>query len=532
MFLLKICLHSYKGYLLKESAVRSIEGGSWQYWIDGRIEGKVYTELGSNSSSGSNGVYNSIFLSTTPKSLEITNDPLGQRPLYYHEAGDYLYVGSCFWDIMETVSNKSPSGLNEEALESLLKLRRIVPAHHTLHRQIFVLPAGARLFKLGGAPLQLSHVTGMQQKSDNRISSRDAARELKRNMQQGLSRIRDSAEFSWFWFGNSGGLDSRVIPALAKEVGLGCKGFLVSGDRIPGLRNLSKLGSEKVAKKYNIENQFIDYRSDKCSNIQRLVADALVNPFGPANYHKNADYCDFFGSLIVNGGNSFLIANDNGSWKRYLGKGQGALRGYVSDILLRKTRSVDRLSADHEKAVKQELEDLVDLSDEFSVCRTLHQKYLNKTSPMGAFESMNWAGEFHYLYYSGVNTLYRHWPRELFFDRRVQKEFMALFYPELMNIADQGGNRPDGKWKGNRLRSFMSRLQGNGLHYGQWIRSGWFKEVVKDVSCLEFVKANLLSQSILKKLGEFDAAQDSLDMVKLALVAGMIEGGVQPNDLH
>jgi hypothetical protein len=530
MFLLEICLSSYKSRSLKTSPIKLEEGDDWQHWIDGWIEKKFDPRSAVDASENIDGVYNSIFLSSAQKSLMISNDPLGQRPLYFREVGGYLYVGSCFWDLMGAVAGDSSSPLNEGALECLLALRRIVPSHHTLHSEIFVLPAGAQLVKAGGSPLQLSHVVGMQQKPDKTISVHDAALELKGNMLKGLSRIKESGKFSWFWFGNSGGLDSRVIPALAQEVGLGSKGFLVSGDRVPGLRNLSKLGSQKVAEKYGIENRLIDYKSKKCTNIQRLFADALVNPFGPANYHKNPEYCDFSGSLVVNGGNSFLIANDNGSWKRYLGKGEGALNGYFSDILLRKDRLNSGLRPFVEETLRQEMGG-GDFSDDFSVCRTLHQKYLNKTSPMGAFESMSWAGEFHYLYYSGKSTLYCHWPKELFFDRRVQKEFMGYFYPDLMNIADQGGNRPDSKVKKNIQRAFIAKVRGNGLNYGSWVRSGWFKQFVNDVNNLEFVKANPRTRSILRKLGEFSSAQDNLDMVKLASVVGMIEAGVFPADL-
>lgn len=531
MFLLEICLNSYKARSLKKSLIKLEEYDNCQHWIDGCIAKEFDPQVDAGASEDVDGVYNSIFLSSAQKSLMISNDPLGQRPLYFREAGGYLYVGSCFWDVIGAVSGDSSSPLNEDALECLLTLRRIVPSHHTLHREIFVLPAGAQLVKAGGSPIHLSHVVGMQQKPDETISVHDAALELKGNMLTGLSRVKESGEFSWFWFGNSGGLDSRVIPALAHEVDLSCKGFLVSGDWIPGLRNLSKLGSQKVAERYGIENRLIDYKSKKCTNVQRLSADALVNPFGPANYHKNPEYRDFSGSLVVNGGNSFLIANDNGSWKRYLGKGEGALNGYFSDILVRKSSPNSGLPLLVEETLRQEMGGLVDFSDDFSVCRTLHQKYLNKTSPMGAFESMSWAGEFHYLYYSGKSTLYRHWPKELFFDRRVQKEFMGHFYPDLMNIADQGGNRPDDKGKRNKLRGFIARVRGNGLNYGFWVRSGWFKQFVNDVSNFAFVKANSRTRSILQKSGEFSSAQDNLDMVKLAVVVGMIEAGIFPSEL-
>jgi hypothetical protein len=531
MFLLEICLNSYRARSLKKSRVKLTEGDCWQHWVDGGLEKGLDSEIGAGAPTELDGVYNSIFISSAQKNLVIRNDPLGQRPLYYREAGGNLYIGSCFWDVMGAVSGESSSPLNEEALEYLLTLRRIVPSHHTLHREIFILPAGGQLVKTGGSPLRLSHVVGMQQMADEAITVHDAALELKRNMLKGLTRIKESGDYSCFWFGNSGGLDSRVIPALAEEAGLGCKGFLVSGDQIPGLRNLSKLGSQKVAEKYGIENKLIDYKSKKCTNIQRLSADALVNPFGPANYHKNPEYCDFSGSLVVNGGNSFLIANDNSSWKQYLGKGERALNGYFSDILVRKGHPNSGLPPFVEETLRQEMGGLVDLSDDFSVCRTLHQKYLNKSSPMGAFESMNWAGEFHYLYYSGKSTLYRHWPKELFFDRRVQKEFMRHFYPDLMNIADQGGNRPDDKGKRNKMRSFIARVRGNGLNYGFWVRSGWFRQLVNDVSNLGFVKTNSRSRKILQKSGEFSSAQDNLDMVKLAVVVGMIEAGQLPNDL-
>src|SRR5690606_15175602 len=48
---------------------------------------------------------------------------------------------------------------------------------------------------------------------------------------------------------------------------------------------------------------------------KRLLRDLYVNPFGPADFHKNPCYDLFEDKLILNGGNSFTIANDNNFWQ-------------------------------------------------------------------------------------------------------------------------------------------------------------------------------------------------------------------------
>ena len=529
MFLIEICLDAIQARSLKDSEITRRDGNECQLWVDGHLILPDESLDTFDPDATYDGIYNFIYLSKAKSSVIIANDPLGQKPLYYRQVGNYLYLGSCFWDLASINRDANRTVINEAALESLLVLRRIVPAHHTLHSEINILPAGAKLIN-GAMGIELHHVWGMMQRPDRTISTRDAASELKSNLLSGFSRIKESGKYSWFWFGNSGGLDSRVIPALADEAGLGCKGFLVSGDRIPRLKNQSKLASEKVAEKYGVENLFIDFRSKKCTVDQRISRDLLVNPFGPANYHKNADYCRFRHGLVVNGGNSFLIANDNGSWKRHMNKDGAALNGYFNDILVRKGGEEASRVDYVQEFVKSELDDVVDLSDPFSVCRTLHQKYLNKTSPMGAFESMNWVSDFHYMYYSGASTLYRHWPKEIFFDRSVQKEFMGHFYPDLISIADQGGNKLGNGQKKTLLEKFVSKARGNGLAYGQWLNSRWLRKLVSEVKDYEFLQNNSRSRAILSRFGQFSSAQDNLDMVKIALVVGMIESGIMPDD--
>lgn len=531
MFLLEINLQSFESSAIKRSNLRFHEGPDFQSWIDGWIGGESNEGVDHRASGQPDGVFNLVYISMAERRLLISNDPLGQRPLYYYEGKERLYVASCFWDLVSIASNEGASEVNEKALQCLLSARRIIPSHHTLDRAIFVLPAGARLVKRGDSSLVLSHVSAMQQVPDNSITADDAALELLENMRSGLKRIKSAGLFDSFWFGNSGGLDSRLIPPLANEVGLRCNGFLISGDRIPGLANQSKLSSLEVAKKFGIENKIIDYTPTKSTRFSRLMRDILVNPLGPANYHKNAKYWDFTGSLILNGGNAFLVANENNGWKKYVDTNSNALLGYFSEVLVRKGGPSEQLSSEWEEDLRSEIDSLVELTDDFSVCRTLHQKYLNKTSPMGAFESMNWIGDFHYLYYHGLSSLNRHWPRQIFFNRQVQYAVMRRFYPALLDIADQSGAPAGRSPDVLHRRTVLDRVRGNGLNYRLWIRRRWFQSLLREVEGWAFMKSNPRATRILMEWGTYKTTQDMLDMVKLAVVVGMIDGGILPDNV-
>lgn len=531
MFLLELNLESFKSSAIKRSNLRFHEGLGFQSWIDGWIGDESNESVDYCASGQPDGVFNLIYISKAERRLIISNDPLGQRPLYYYENKERLYVASCFWDLVSIASNDDASEVNEKALQCMLSARRIIPSHHTLDRAVYVLPAGARLVKEGVSPLVLSHVSAMQQVPDNAITAGDAASELRENMLAGLKRIKSAGVFDSFWFGNSGGLDSRLIPPLANEVGLGCNGFLVSGDRIPGLASQSKRSSSAVAKKFSIENKFIDYTPTQSTRVSRLMRDILVNPLAGGDYHKNANYWEFTGELIVNGGNSFLITNDNNSWKKYVDGDGSALLGYSNEVLVRKGGPTEQLSPEWQEDLRSEMDSLVEPTDAFSVCRTLHQKYLNKTSPMGSFESMNWTGEYHYLYYYGTSCLYRHWPRHIFFNRQVQHTLMECFYPALLDVADQSGAPAGRSSDVAHRRTVLDRARGNGLNYRLWVRRRWFQSLIREVEGWEFMKSNARATRILTERDAYIKAQDKLDMVKLAVVVGMIDGGILPGNV-
>lgn len=478
------------------------------------------------------GVYNVFSITNDRKKITVSNDPLGQRPAYYFYNQNQIVFSSCFWKLQSTLDVNEKSGqVNLHGLYQLKKFRRLAPSSTTLHKNIFLLEAGVKLdFYFEKIKPKKTHTYSIQHFETNDITATEAARQLSEVLDKNISLIPDRFGTNSFYFGNSGGLDSRVIPAIANKHGLTAKGFLVS-DMSGLIKNQSYVSAKRVQNILKFECSYFDFRENSSQFWERLIRDLLINPFGPANFHKNANFQLFKDSLVLNGGNSFLIANDNDSWKQYTNPGTDAINHYPKKILKRNFLNEglnDISDQSYTSLVREELSETVDIQDPFSTCRALHQKLLNKTSPQGAFESMSRSGTFSYIYYPGTEEITKYWPKSLFFNRKVQTELFKNFFPKLLNIADQN-NKISGY---SSLRSrVLFKLRSNGLKYRTWVSETWYKELFMQVETKVKSLDSSLALEILLLNNHYNSAQDKMDNLKLALAIALIQKNISPLDL-
>lgn len=471
------------------------------------------------------GVYNIISWSEETGKIIIENDILGQRPLFASFSEDRVVISDNFWSVVSSLSGYE---IDYTIISQLQHFRRIAPSWKTVVKGVYRLPAGGRIeYSKGQKKPTVEQVHWMKQAPDETIQAHDAAEQLHDAFLKLFEMIGDVYPGRDVWFGNSGGLDSRLIPAYARKAGLDVSGFLVIGKK-PFIKTQSEISAEAVAKEYGFRFRKFEYNQG--DGWERLLRDLYVNPFGPANFHKNPRFEDFKDQLILNGGDSFTIVNDNNFWRTQNAQSD-PVDAMVNSHLFR-TESWSEEYGDYVSIVKSQLKTCLDSNSSFSVLRSIHQSFLNQTSPAGAFESMNLAGEFQYIYHPFATKYALKWPEWLFYDRKVQTVLFERYFPNLLKIPDQRGfvwkNGLQKNAKNSLLRKIEYRLRTSGLQYRRWMNSAWMKEVLKNVSVFIDECDSQYGKEFIHSFHSFSNTQDQLDMMKLSVLMSVLESNKLP----
>ena len=163
--------------------------------------------------------------------------------------------------------------------------------------------------------------------------------------------------------------------------------------------------------------------------------------------------------------------------------------------------------------------------DWFDMSRGFHYRVLNSQSPMGAYESMSYSGDFQYIYHPWLTDISTKWPRSYFFDRTLQKVHLTTYFPELSGIADQVGisllnnNMSVIDYLIYRLRL---KVRGDGLDYGRWIKSDWYKDVVQDVEKVLGKNDDLISKGFYSESFLHSNFEDRMSFLKLSRIYSML----------
>lgn len=501
-----------------EGNIQKLKKDKWDVYIDGWLENDILPDENKNRI----GVFNLILWDPTTACLKIENDLLGQRPLYISLNNGKIIISDNYWNVF---SDLDRIDIDYDSIEQMLNFRRLVPSWKTFDKKIIRLPAGGLYeYKKGNSHYCVKQKLRMEQAPDESIGLKDAVNQLHESLLNLFSNINNIFNSFEIWFGNSGGLDSRIIPAYAHLFGIKINGFIVSNNKPLGLYNQSIHSGERIANYFGFPFLKINYYEG--SGWERMIQDLYVNPFGPSNFHKNPKYDFFRNKLVLNGGSSFTIANDNNFWK-IAEQMNNPIRSFIDKYLIRSNVKLDMLD-EYEDLIRYQFEDF-NVDDTFSLMRTMHQTYLNVTSPMGAFESMSFAGEFQYIYHPYATSKALKWPKHLFYDRIVQIELFNKHFPDLLSIPDQKGRywNDDKKTKSFSNKINM-RIRKSGLDYPKWLKSSWFMKTFKQVEKYIYNSNSKLAIENFNRLNNYNKYQDQLDMIKISLIIAHMERRVSP----
>ena len=447
-------------------------------------------------------VFNLIHYNNTTNVLTIQNDVLGQLPLYISSYKYTFIISNNFWSIIKLLNSRQLS-INKIFLKSLIYLHRIPKEGATFIDNINEIKAASyiEIDVLKNKQIKNYIYWDLIHQPDYNLTIDEATFQLDKDIKKQFSIIHSKYSDKLFAFGNSGGLDSRIIPLYAKEFSIPILGYTIG--QIKNnlfLKTASFYNAKKIANLLDFNQFDISYYTSNYFN--RFLLDIKNNPFGLTQIFKNPyESIPYFDYLIC-GGNGFIVANDSGKWinfekinrltekKEYLFHyisqiNRIGLTSKLSDKLINRLYSSKNINSiirsrknefnnlfleDEIQEFKYYISEFVDQNqykDNISLIRTFHQKILNKKSYSGGFESLNRLKKSFYLYYpySIENTL--KWPNDFFYQRRVLINLIQTKYPKLMHIPDQKLQNIDKK-KVELLRKVELSLRKTGINYLDW----------------------------------------------------------------
>jgi asparagine synthase (glutamine-hydrolysing) len=450
------------------------------------------------------GFYNILAYCPDIKKVIIRNDELGMLPLYYFHKADTFIISNNLWLVTTNIS-QDDLALNIPIVKSFFLFSRIPDESGTYFQNIYQLPAASKLvYYPGENKIDVTSYWSLEHKPDKRLKVSDAVDLLDNDLTSLFKYLKNKYPDRKFGFGNSGGLDSRLIPLYANENNLPVEGF-ITGDPKPTkvFYSTSHQSALKIAKELNFNHHNIRYKPVNFE--ERLFLDIRNNPLSNNQIFKNPfDKLPEFDYMFC-GGNGFIVSNDSNKWKALKNvTNKDEMITYLTDYInklkfsSRQEKILATLFKTKSKAKKYLVNSVINNEmsyfteyfanfyekhkhkDNISFIRSFHQIVYNRHSPSGGFESINRTKKSFYIYFPWAiaNTL--KWQDDFFFDRKILKELILRKSYRLGLIPDQTGKALIGET--NEYYALAKTIiRGTGLDYREWYKSPAVKNATKNI---------------------------------------------------
>jgi asparagine synthase (glutamine-hydrolysing) len=477
------------------------------------------------------------FICYKPEASEIfiKNDILGEIPTYYYYKEDKFMISNNPWKIL---SNLDKEDIIIDPLQLYLYLYYLVQPtpKKTYFKNLNILPNATIL----SVNLQNNMIKEQEYWEFDNLPKRDITLEEAMNeFDSGLNEFFDYVlkvnSGKQFGFGNSGGLDSRLVAIYAKK-----KSFRVKGITIAEIHPRWRIKSNtvyqagKIAKKCGVESYFVDYTAENYD--MRNLLDIRNNLFGSSQIFKNPiEKIPKFDimltgheGLLIGSGYGPAIANITPSLLpdamigRY--KNFDALNPTKSSFWEKLRKSLEimkgkrdrRFDEFNEENITKNIQLKQNIFDQYfnktqieeihDAMRNFVRKYQKKYSPLnvwrvfflkqamrfnylGGFESLNRTKKAYYIYYPFVFSYLETWPREYLDDRFLLKKFLKLHSPDIARIPGQDmepidiqGEREKNAYKEIQKRikqiykKIALKIRKKGLDYLEWVKNPGYQE--------------------------------------------------------
>lgn len=450
------------------------------------------------------GFYNILCYCPGTNQIIIRNDELGMLPLYYFHMADTFIVSNNLWLIIAN-TDAVKLKLNIPIIKSFLHFSRIPDESGTFFENIYQLPAASKLiYDLKKNKISISNYWSLKHNPDQNLKVSDAVELLEEDLSSLFRYLKNKYPDKTFGFGNSGGLDSRLIPLFAREYDLKIEGFITGNSKPRKLFYSSSHSSAiKIARALKFNHHNISYKPVNFE--ERLTLDIRNNPLSNNQIFKNPfDKLPYFDYMFC-GGNGFIISNDSNKWKIFqnlTGKDEkiNFLIDYINKLKFssRQEKIMTSIFKTKNKAksylynsfIKSDIPIFNEYflnfyekhkhKDNISFIRSFHQSIYNRHSPGGGFESINRTRKSFYLYFPWAieNTL--RWQDNYFFNRKILRELILRKSYLLGLIPDQTGRTLTGK--NSKYYTFAKTfIRGTGLDYREWFKNPFIIRETKNI---------------------------------------------------
>lgn len=447
-----------------------------KYWVLGDFidrnndgfsvqEGKIFEELNDTKL----GFFNWITYKEKSDELIIKNDKRGQLALYYYYDGNDFVTSNNLWKILSNIGDSKIEFLIEKVRE-YIAFYRIPDGESTIFKNIKTFKPGVDVILKNN---RLAIKEYWDYKFDNReIELDDAVDELDIGIKKLFSFLSPCKIYG---FGNSGGLDSRLIAIYLNEFGYKNIGFTI-GQKRPNGVFLSKSHKNAItlSKLFGFKQIFIEYDYTEDWELRNLL-DIRNNPSGSSNILKNTyDHPVLKEFDILLAGQPGTVVGAvapkfiNETIDKFVDKLFGVYSKRINNLYsidyLTKIKKIIRLEKGdrHSKFISEEklidnniLTKLIGIED-FKSKKQFSDFFLKNSDKSsiniwtrhinnilaqfnynGAFESMNRIVDSYYLYYPYVFEKVLTWPYEYLYDRKALKRLIFKKSKSAAKIKDQ-----------------------------------------------------------------------------------------------
>ncbi len=465
--------------------------------------------------SDSKGIFNLIAYDIGNNVLNIKNDHLGQMLIYFYNRNNVFYLSNNFWSIFKAIG-AGVNTLNSNYIKSRLFFGVSPISDQTIAKDINIIKSASE-FKYfpNKGNVETTNYWSFNSKADYSISFDDAAEQFNANLHGLFNQLKQRFGDRPVGFGNSGGLDSRLIALYGSDHGLNLKGITIQ-DRIPGIFPTgTHSNSNKIAKYFGFKNSDIYYYKGDFAN--QLLLDIRNSPMGSCQMLKNPYQLWPETDALITGQHGYMVGRD--VWNETLNNYNDTKlikyyflyiarhKFFPSKYRTRITRLQKLLfGADYtEMTLKQLIDtplsnlftpeeknlylsyitDYIDSTkDDFYLdrIRNFHQKTMGMHVFGGGFESLSRTKETYFTYYPSTFFDSESWPQEFFFNKKMLRYTIKKQSPFLTKIPNQNFKPifPQGHYD-NVAPKIKLLLRGNGLMYGLWIKNKQYQKLFSEI---------------------------------------------------
>lgn len=479
------------------------------------------------------GNFNYFRYNTETDDFIIKNDKFGTYSLYIYQSDEKFIISNNVWKIIKILDDDEII-IDKDFFQFYITTFGTDIDGKTLFKNITDINAATNiqgnLRELN--KLKFEKYYDLVQKTNKKLTIKDAVNKLDEDLSFTFDRIKQNNPNKILGFGNSGGLDSRLIPIYANQSGIKIQGLTTLNKySSKAIKSITYLNAQKIAKVCKFDNKYINYTLNNYE--ERNLLDIRNNPFGTSEIFKNPydkmPNMDYY----VTGGNGFIVG---GAWEKIVNLKD---KDFVKEFMLYNSKLRLFISNEKSKIITERLfgNDYTkkinrtkirfyeenSQKDKFSIIRSFHQFSLNKRSPAGGFESVNRLYKTYNIYYPIVfeNTL--KWDEDFFYNRIILKSLIEKKSKQLFNIPSQNLERLSNKHlglAGQIRKNIILRYRTWGLDYGTWVQDESFlkyaESIMKRKNNLFFELLNISEKTFLNlKIFQNLHPHLALDMLKI-----------------